>query len=183
MHLVEDSPNTFEGSFTKDLIFSKFWLCQEVCKISSSLGIKSFDNIVVLGGWFGNMGLILETYPIKFDHLTMIDADPACAKVAKMLLYRLGPKVTVMAVDANTITYPASKSLLVINTSCNDMPQEGWFDSIPKKALVAIQSRSDHEPLTEMDTCYPMSRTLFMESCPFSDPTTRYSRHMKIGLK
>lgn len=179
-HLTEDSPNTIEGSFTRDLVFSKFWLADA---IKNTCGKGGFSTIVVLGSWYGNLALIFRVCGISSGHMVLVDNDPACINFSGWL-YRGDPGVRSVLQDANLFDFGACKGpLLVVNTSCNDIKGNEWFDRIPAGSTVALQSRSDHESMESLDQRYPMSRTLYLGKSSMRDPEESYTRFTKIGLK
>lgn len=175
MKLVEFSPNTLAGSFTEDLVISKLWLIKEVEKIH-----KKFNTIYVLGSWYGNLSLFLLHKHIQFKKIINVDIDKKSLVTGQKLAKRLGvaDKIDLMIKDANTLDYRQAVSpSLVINTSCNDMDNTGWFDNIPKGTLVALQTRDD--TLDE----YDFSKVLYQGKRDLTDPETNYTRHMVIGIK
>ena len=176
MKLREFSPNTLKGSFTDDLIVSKLWLIREVAKIH-----KDFKTIYILGSWYGNMSLFLfEKHNIKFDKIVNVDIDKSVLQIGQELADKLGVanKIQSMVKDANTVDYrQATFPSLVINTSVNDMKNEGWFSNIPKGTLVAIQTRD--EDLDQFD----FTKILYTGSKELEDPETSYVRNMVIGIK
>jgi hypothetical protein len=97
-----------------------------------------------------------------------------------------------MRADANDLDYrQATPPSIVINTSVNDMPNTGWFDSIPDGTWVAVQGRNhvssgaanDYASLAAFDQAYPLGQTLTLDSIELEDPEVKYSRWMKIGIK
>lgn len=180
--LNEGSPLTLEGSFTKDLIFSKFWLCDRLSKCLGPAGMGNPLDVIVLGAWYGNMGLILPLYPIMVKKLVLVDRDRNCVNTGRLLTKHLPFEVETRMQDARDVSY-GSPPQLVINTSCNDMQDPSWYRRIPAGSMVALQSRDDHETISEMDDGYPMSRTLFLGSKSLRDPEMSYQRLMKIGIK
>lgn len=176
----EDSPLTIEGSFTKDLIFSKFWLCRELGKLIKK---RELNTLVILGSWYGNMALILKQDGFVFERMFLVDKDPGCNSIARRMLGN-DDRVVVMTSDANRISYPSRMlPTLVINTSCNDMGHGSWYDRIPTGTMVALQSRSDHEDFSRFDRSYPMTDVGYLGSREHHDPREAYLRHMKIGVK
>lgn len=184
--LSEDSPNTLEGSFTKDLMFSKFWLCDLICKAMIQTKTHRFNSIYILGSWFGNMCLILKQYNIDFDEIILVDKDPKCMEFSRKMLSGVDKRLDFLNIDVNEISYKTCKDgVLVINTSCNDMTHDArrWFHEIPKNSMVALQSRDDIESISEMNRRYPLKYTLFLGCKSFSDPEKNYQRLSKIGIK
>jgi SAM-dependent methyltransferase len=170
------SPKNLKGSFTDDLIASKLWLIRETSKIH-----KDFKTIYILGSWYGNMSIFLfKKHNIKFDKIINVDINKSKLKTGQELADKLGiaDKIEPMVKDANTLDYRQAVSpSLVINTSCNDMENAGWFDNIPKGTLVALQTRD--ETLDE----YDFSKVLYQGDRKLKDPETAYTRHMVIGIK
>jgi hypothetical protein len=93
----------------------------------------------------------------------------------------LDDKIDPMVKDANKLDYRQLDSNgLVINCSCHDMTNHGWFDNIPPGVIVALQSRDDvDDDLSD----YALSQTLFEGTKELRDPETEYNSILKIGIK
>ena len=175
MRVNEFSPNTLSGSFTEDLIISKLWLIKEIEKIHNK-----FNTIYVLGSWYGNISILLINKYIKFKKIINVDINDTVLNTGQVLAKKLGidKQIEPMAKDANTLDYrQAIFPSLIINTSCNDMKNAGWFDNIPRGTLVALQTRDN--TLDE----YEFSKVLYIGKRHLKDPETNYTRLMKIGIK
>jgi hypothetical protein len=176
MRLHEFSPNTLKGSFTSDLIASKLWLIDEISNIH-----KKFNTIYILGSWYGNLSLFLfKKHDIQFKKIINVDIDKEALSTGQEMANKLkvSNKIEPMVKDANTLDYrQATTPSLVINTSVNDMNNEGWFDNIPKGTLVALQTRD--ELLNE----FKLSKILYTGKKELKDPETNYTRYMLIGIK
>ena len=176
MKLHEFSPNTLKGSFTDDLIISKLWLISEVSKIH-----KDFNSIYILGSWYGNLSLfLLDKNNIQFKKIINVDIDKKVLSTGHELATRLkvADKIQPMVKDANKLTYQQVKPpSLVINTSVNDIKNNGWFDNIPKDTLVALQTRDE-----DLDQ-FNFTKVLYSGSKQLTDPETSYVRNMMIGIK
>lgn len=185
LDLSEDSPNTLEGSFTKDLLFSKFWLCNLVLAAMKTAGRSRFNSIYVLGSWFGNMFLILKQHDIDFDRIVLVDKDRKCIETSRKIFSGMDSRLELIHGDANFLSYPTNGSdLLIINTSCNDMQENNrWFRILPSGSMVALQSRDDLDTLSKMDQRFPLEATAFLGSRSFSDPEKDYQRLTKVGIK
>lgn len=168
MKLYEFSPNTLKGSFTPDLMASKQWLIQQLNELAPTV-----DRIYILGSWYGNLSLLLTDSAISFDDIVNVDKDPRAVERSKSMT-RQYDNIHTIVQDANTLDY--DKASLVINTSCNDMPNEGWFDRIPKGTLVAVQTRG--KPFD-----FELSQVLYRGKKSLVDPEGNYTRLMLIGLK
>jgi hypothetical protein len=177
MKLLEFSPLTLDGSFERGLIMNKLWLIHELRKIQDQ-----FSTIYILGSWYGNMSILLSKSTIQYDHIVNVDQDTGVNRQAK----RIGRMLNIhnaeyMAKDANRLNYQQlDQDGLVINTSCHDMANHGWFDHIPQGVLVALQSRDDVDH--DLDQ-YDLSRTLYQGSRSAQDPETRYTSVLRIGVK
>jgi hypothetical protein len=178
MKLVEFSPPTLRGSFESGLILNKLWLIHELKKIQDQ-----FSTIYVLGSWYGNMSILLNRSGIEYDRMVNVDRDPQVVRgsqrIARML--NIDDRIEPMVKDANDLDYrQLDQDGLVINTSCHDMENLGWFDHIPQGVLVALQSRDDVDH--DLDQ-YDLSRTLYQGTRKSRDPETRYTSVLRIGVK
>jgi hypothetical protein len=178
MKLNEFAPLTLDGSFHRSLIFNKLWLIKELSKIKDQ-----YSTIYILGSWYGNLSLLLSRSNIEFDHIVNVDQDVHVLKQGQRIAKQLGiaDRIEPMAADANELDYrQLDQDGLVINTSCHDMPNKGWFDHIPKGTMVALQTRNDVEHSLSQ---YPLRETLYRGSIDLEDPETPYTSWLKIGIK
>lgn len=188
--LHEASPDSLPGSFTSDLMQSKQWLCNYLNILQKKYKDK-FETITVLGSWFGNLGLLLDQNNIKFKNLVLVDKKIDNLNVTKTLVGNINKyKIFLLAQDANDHTYSKSPNQIIINTSCNDMNNEGWLTHIPNSCLVLLQARNNLKDVPiitndiyDFDSKFSLTKTLVLKQLNLSDPTTKYSRFMKIGIK
>jgi len=178
MRLVEFSPLTLQGSFESGLILNKLWLIHELKKIQDQ-----FSTIYILGSWYGNMSILLAKSQIQYDHIVNVDSDPRVVRGSQRIARAMGldNRIEPMVQDANELDYrQLDEDGLVINTSCHDMENRGWFDHIPAGVMVALQSRDDVDhDLSD----YDLSRTLYQGTRSARDPETRYRSVLRIGVK
>ncbi len=190
IELIEASPETLPGSFSDDLQFSKNWLCYHLKQIQNQ-NKKPFSIITALGSWYGNLGIYLNSNHVKFRDLVLIDIDKNALDVSRKLLGKISQyRVTTIQRDANDHKYKCSANQCVINTSCNDMELNGWFDKIPAGTLVALQGRNslqsiptETETIADFNDLFPMSKTFILDQTKLRDPETSYIRFLKIGIK
>jgi hypothetical protein len=178
MRLVEFSPLTMRGSFESGLILNKLWLIHELKKIQDQ-----FSTIYILGSWYGNMSILLAKSRIQYDHIVNVDSDPRAVRGAHRIARIMGldDRIESMVRDANKLDYrQLDEDGLVINTSCHDMENQGWFDNIPSGVLVALQSRDD---VDDNLSAYDLSQTLYQGSRSAEDPETDYTSLLHIGVK
>ena len=178
MKLLEFSPLTLQGSFESGLILNKLWLIHQLQKIQDQ-----FSTIYILGSWYGNMSILLAKSDIQYDHIVNVDRDAGVVRkahrIARML--NIDDRIEPMVRDANRLDYrQLDEDGLVINTSCHDMANRGWFDRIPAGVLVALQSRDD---VDDDLSAYDLSRTLYQGSRSARDPETDYTSVLRIGVK
>jgi hypothetical protein len=184
--IKESSGYSLEGSFTPDLVFSKFWLMRELDEIRSNI-----PAMYILGSWYGNLALMINRYQThKVDRVINVENNKRFLDSSQDLLMQAGAdSVTYMAKDANALDYrQLGDQGVVVNTSLTDMPGRKWFDHIPPGTLVVLQAR-DHDPGEQFDSPktiqqrFPMSKVLYSGSLELEDPETPYTRFMVIGIK
>ena len=178
MRLLEFSPSTLHGSFESGLILNKLWLLNELQKIQDQ-----FSTIYILGSWYGNMSILLNRSGIQYDHIVNVDKDAGVVRGAQRIarILKIDDRIEPMIKDANKLDYrQLDPDGLVINTSCHDMENRGWFDHIPAGVMVALQSRDDVDH--DLDA-YDLSRTLYQGSRSARDPETDYTSVLRIGVK
>jgi hypothetical protein len=128
------------------------------------------------------MAILLDKSGIDYDKIINVDTDRAANIRGSKIAKKLGVEnLEVMTKDANTLDYRQLDSDgLVINTSCHDMPNRGWFDNIPSGTVVALQSRTDVDH--DLDQ-YKLSKVLYDGEKTLRDPETTYTSTLVIGVK
>ena len=178
MRLFEFSPLTLQGSFSRGLIFNKLWLLHELKKIKDQ-----FSTIYILGSWYGNMSLLLSRSDIEFEHIVNVDSNAQVVKTGQRIAKKMNISdlIEPMIANVNNIDYrQLDNDGLVINTSCHDMKNTGWFNHIPEGTMVVLQSRTDvDDDLSD----YKLSKILYQGSCRLQDPEKKYISILKIGIK
>ena len=184
--LEESSGYSLEGSFTRDLVFSKYWLMHELSRIQPHI-----STMYVLGAWYGNLALFLNRYPlVEVDQIINVETDPEFLKSSRNILKQTGAdNVEHMLKDANDLDYrQLDRDGAVVNTSLTDMPGTDWFSNIPSGTLVVLQAR-DHDPGEQFTgpedivQKFPLSQVLYSGGLELEDPETEYTRFMVIGRK
>jgi len=178
MRLLEFSPLTLQGSFESGLILNKLWLIHQLRKIQDQ-----FSTVYILGSWYGNMSILLAKNNIQYDHIVNVDQDASVVRGAQRIarMLNIDDRIEPMIKDANRLDYrQLDEDGLVINTSCHDMENRGWFDHIPSGVLVALQSRDD---VDDDLSAYDLSETLYQGSRSAQDPETGYRSLLRIGVK
>lgn len=186
MELTEFSPDTPQGSKSRDLNVSKLWLCHELTR----LGHVQFDTVYILGSWYGTMPMFLINKHIVFNHCYCVDWNREKTEYVDHVAKRMKlDGVEAICKDANSIKYHGD-SILVINTSTNDIQGREWLKNIPSSSVVALQGRDQQEysngieSLDKFDQVYKLSKTLLLDSIVLEGVEGDiYTRFMKIGIK
>jgi hypothetical protein len=184
--LEESSGLSLDGSFTRDLVFSKLWLMRELAQIQPHV-----STMYVLGSWYGNLALVLNRYPmVRVDHIINVETDQERLRTSERMLDQAGAdNVEHMLKDANQLDYrQLGRDGAVINTSLIDLKGTDWFENIPEGTLVVMQARDqvDDEQFDrpeDIEQKFPLSQVLYSGSLDLEDPETKYSRFMIIGIK
>ena len=184
--LEESSGSSLEGSFTRDLVFSKYWLMHELSKIQPHI-----STMYVLGSWYGNLALFLNRYPrVQVDHIINVEIDQERLNTGEYILNQVGARnVEHMLKDANRLDYRQLDSDgAVVNTSLTEMSDTDWFKHIPPGTLVVMQARDqiDNKQFARPEDIaqkFPLDQVLYSGSLDLEDPETEYTRFMIIGRK
>ena len=186
--ITESSALTYEGSWTPDLVFSKLWIAHELEKI---LGDKTIPVVYILGSWYGNLSVILARSNLNIDKIINVDTNKDWLQAGQQVIQQMNIKnVEHMNKDSNTLDYRQLPGI-VINTSTNDIKNEGWFDNIPDGTLVVLQGRDRVDPQADYNfdgpqdllEQYPLNKVLYQSAITLTDPETEYTRSMVIGIK
>lgn len=183
--IPEASPDTPKGSITRDLLLSKLWLCHEL----EGRNLDSFDNIYILGSWYGALALLIQQRPIYFKNIICVDKSPEKANYLSRLIKHHNLKdLHSICKPCENIKYQGNR-ILVINTSTNDMNGDTWLSNIPDGALVVLQGRDNQvesngvDTLKKFDSAYPLDKTLLLDEIQVIGVDRKpYQRFMKIGI-
>lgn len=149
-------------AYSRGQVQSKIWLVNELAKVSDS-----FDNIVILAGWYGQLVRMLNQ-KIKFEKVRVLDIDrDACvisdkifnaeyldsykvksvhADISKFELIQQGLLLDIEKFETGKIYKELFLPDLIINTSAEHL-DDGWynrirFKNLDSKPIVAIQSNN-----------------------------------------
>jgi hypothetical protein len=188
--IFESSGPTLAGSYTPDLVFSKLWLARELKSILKQQGIDSVPVAYILGSWYSNLSTILRRTGVPIDKIVDVERRGEWLETGQQLQQDMNIQgVQHMQADANEIDYrQLEQPGLVINTSINDIPDQGWFDNIPDGTLVIMQGRDavEKHPYRSPEDLlqqYPLEQVLYSGTWDLEDPETPYQRSMVIGIK
>lgn len=174
--------------FSKSQVLSKTWMAETLNKFK-----QQYDNIVILGGWFGQHYWYLDSF--KFNKLYNIDLD-ADTLAKSVNIMGAGDRYITYAADVNQVITPTGTIVvqdqqidadLIINTSSEHMTTE-WFDRLPLGQSVLLQSNDmlgmvGHincvENLEQLKNKYQMRQVLFSGELSLS----KGKRFMLYGIK
>lgn len=140
--------------------------------------LPKHEHAVILGGWYGLLAS-------KLPSAVTIDIDPGCEKYGKIIY----PGVKFVTDCAFNYMISKPKYDMIINTSCEHMPQDDltlMFMNKRKDSIVALQSNNyfeieDHinckESLKEFIADYPFKEIIFKGELD----RVKYKRWMVIG--
>jgi hypothetical protein len=176
-------------AFAHGPVESKIWLCHTFRNLNSPY----FENVFVLGSWSGTMPFLLyATQAAEFGRIHLIDLDAEYNNQARVICNALDCEglLNIAEQDANTLDYPEG-SVLVINTSTDNISGTEWFKRIPAGAWVALQGRTGgHRDCVQpyysdigFNLAHPMHETKYLGEKKFVYPDHEYTRFMKIGIK
>lgn len=185
-------------SISNSQLESKKWLVDELEGIP--LGV-----VFLCGGWYAT---VLFDSRLDFTKCVSIDLDPSCRPIAKILHTELviddwtfiPVTKDIRTVDFHASTFEVIRAngttcdvsmvpTTVINTSCEHIDDfTGWWDSLPKGILVAVQSNNGYDipghvncssSLVEFAATTPLATELYSgEKDMF-----KFTRYMRIGIK
>lgn len=174
--------------FSKSQVQSKVWMAETLNKFR-----QQYNNIVILGGWFGQHYWYLDSF--KFNKLYNVDLD-ADTLAKSVNVMGAGDRYITCAADVNQVITPAGTVMiqdqqidadLIINTSSEHMTTE-WFDRLPLGQTVLLQSNDmlgmvGHincvQNLEELKQRYQMRQVLFSGELSLS----KGKRFMLYGIK
>jgi protein-L-isoaspartate O-methyltransferase len=154
---------------------SKAWMMNRI----KELNLDSNSRVLVVGSWLGFTSYCL--FKLGFSNITETDPDSRLEKLARHL-NRKNPNFVHLSEDVNSIDLNGYD--LIINTSCEHIADNSWYDRIPAGTKIVLHSNNlegyDHvntcESVEEMSSKYPMELNFTGELNLGS-----YSRFMLVG--
>lgn len=147
--------------------------------------IQDFDKsskVLVIGSWLGFTSYCL--YKMGFLDITETDPDMRLERFARSVNAE-NPRFIHYSQDINRLSLDQYD--LIINSSCEHISDDAWFDRIGSGSKVVLHSTNlkdiDHvntvESVQEMTEKYPMTLSFAGELVL----NTTYSRYMLVGTK
>lgn len=184
-------------AFSSGQMQSKIWLVENLEKVLTKHPPFGY-RIWLLGGWYGLTNAILRIRNnIPIQHVRSFDLNPETEIIADKVnsLWEWQDwQFKANTADVNHLVYdPFSESFphVIINTSVEHMTSREWFDKIPTRTLIVLQSNNmkhdDHVKIynneDEMIEDYPMSRIVFADRIHFDYGDWQFDRYMIMGYK
>jgi hypothetical protein len=179
-------------AFSHGQIHSKLWLLDN---LEPLLPEKSI--ITILGGWYNVLGFMMLTRrPTRYLGIHCIDKDPDTEQVANRLnnAWTFQPAIVTHQIgDADTMMGIGFAANCVINCSVEHFETNRWFDRLPPKTLVCIQSsdiqdaehpwliKTPFKTLDDLKARFTMSELLFADTYRVQYQDWGYNRYMLIG--
>lgn len=147
-----------------------------------------FGEIWVVGGWYGVLaGMLLEDPRFKIGRIENSDIDPAVGAIADTLNHAHAERFHSVTVDMYALDYASRRPDLVVNTSCEHIPDlRAWLGMMPRGTRVLLQSNDYFSEPTHV-ACVP-SLAAFAELAGLAHvefagelPMKKYTRFMLIG--
>lgn len=184
-------------SFSSGQMKSKIWLVENLEKVLTKHPTFGY-RIWLLGGWYGLTNAIIRIRNnIPVQHVRSFDLDSTVNTIADKInsLWEWQQwQFKATTENVNDLIYdPFSENFphIVINTSVEHMTSREWFDNIPTRTLIVLQSNNmphdDHvKSYTHEDELleeYPMTRVVFADSIHFDYGDWKFDRFMIMGYK
>lgn len=188
MHLDKDA-------FSSGQILSKLWLAESLERVLELEENKKEFKILNLGGWYGILHFILKSRnKIKINTWRSIDIDPSACQIADSINETWvwqNWKFKSVVEDANIVKYNDEDYDIIINTSVEHIESTQWFDNIPSKKYVVLQSNDmphddhvhNHSSLEQFIDQFPLNEILFHGQKLFQYDNVSFRRYMIIGIK
>lgn len=166
----------FRDAFRINQLQGKAWLLEQLKNIDKN------TPILVVGSWMGFTSYCL--FKMGFKYITETDKDDRFTLLANSINM---DNVNFKHLNKDVNDVDLSQFGLIINTSCEHISDNRWFDNINANCLVALQSTNfkcpDHvntvDSLDEMKIKYPMAYT-YEDELAFNQI---FKRYMLIGIK
>ena len=101
-----------------------------------------FARIWLMGGWYGVLaGMLFDDPRFEIGMIESFDIDPGVEAIARTLTAAHSGAFRAITADMYGLDYRAARPDLVINTSCEHIPDIGaWLSLLPQGCKVLLQS-------------------------------------------
>ena len=182
-------------AFASSQILSKLWLAETLEKVLEQIDFSEELKILNLGGWYGITHFILKIRTkLKIKIYRNIDLDEKACDIADSINETWvwqNWKFKSIVDDVNIFKYNREDFNVIINTIVEHIESTQWFDNIPEKSLVVLQSNNmphddhvhNHSTLEELVDHFPLTELLYHGQKLFQYEDENFMRFMIIGIK
>jgi hypothetical protein len=172
------------NAFNHKQVACKMWARDRL--LESAGGV--FGEIWIVGGWYGVLaGMLLEDERFKIGRIENSDIDPEVGRIAETLNQAHHARFDAVTADMYALDYGGRRPDLVVNTSCEHIPDlRAWLSRMARGQRVLLQSNDYFSEPTHI-ACVP-SLQAFEELAGLSNvefagelPMKKYTRFMLIG--
>jgi len=164
-----------KDAFRVDQLQCKAWMLKQLTSVDRN------SKILVIGSWLGFTSYCL--YKMGFKYITETDPDPRLTLISNFIN---SENYDFVHLDNDVNKIDLSAYNLIINSSCEHISNDQWFEKIKIGTMVALQSTNlkwhDHvntvESLKELQEKYNLNYR-YLGELEFNS----YSRYMIVGEK
>jgi hypothetical protein len=172
------------NAFNHKQVACKMWARD---KLFESVG-GIFGEIWIVGGWYGVFAaMLLEDPRFQIGRIENSDIDPGVGAIAETLNHAHETRFGAVTADMYALDYHARRADLVVNTSCEHIPDlREWLQLIPKGQTILLQSNNYFSEPTHI-ACVPTLKAFEdlagLSSVHFAGelPMKKYTRFMLLG--
>lgn len=172
------------NAFNHKQVACKLWARDTLLEAAG----KSYQRIVVLGGWYGILSaMLLEDCRFEIAMAESYDIDASVEAVAGTLNAAFADRFRAVTADMYAIDYASLGADLIVNTSCEHIEDlRSWLDLIPPGTRVLLQSNdyfSEPTHINCVESIDAFSDQAQLSTLDFAGalPTKKYTRFMLIG--
>lgn len=183
--IIDKHPDANVGTaFNHKQIACKMWARD---KLAESVG-GTFGEIWIVGGWYGVLSaMLLEDQRFQIGRLESSDIDPAVGAIAMTLNRMHLNRFEALTADMYALDYAGRRPDLVVNTSCEHIPDlRAWLSLLPSGTRVLLHSNDYFSAATHINCVESLDAFKAMAQLSSLDfagelPQKKYTRFMLIG--
>jgi hypothetical protein len=172
------------NAFNHKQVACKMWARDSL----AALGHGRYGEIWIVGGWYGVLAaMFFEDKRLDIGRIHSIDIDPHVGAIAETLNRDHLDRFAAMTADMYALDYAGRRPDLVVNTSCEHIPDlKAWLALLPAGTRVLLQSNdyfSEPTHIACVESLDAFRRQAALSSVEFAGelPQKKYTRFMLIG--
>lgn len=179
-------------------IVSKIWLCETLETILNDLRIEK-PTVKILGCWQNVLAFMMQVRkPNYYNQIDGYDLDKLSIEASNRICdaWNYEPsKVFNHNIDFCSLDFKYDPNTIFVNCSVDQFKDTTWFDRIPNKSLLVMQSTDitdinppweitqSYESTEKLLDQYKLNKILFTGKKPIVYTNLKYNRLMVIGIK